>query len=274
MELKESINKIKSFICLKKTNDKPDDSSKSEESQPENKESKTEEKSNEKTTKDSSDKNVKTKTEEKTADKTSEAKTDLNKRIFGSWEAAWKGNDGTCVGCKEEFWELVKENYEIFADGATRNQKNNFAEKDGILDSVKGVVAFQAVIGVVGGIFYKLEYIDFSIFLTFFLSAAALLSIVLYAKEKHIGVHKYQETWVRHRNSLSKIQMEMVKYSQKLAPYDVQDGDERDMTFKIRFMEIMNENNEKFVDNMENKEISLSDLPDKLNLKAIKDAIT
>lgn len=46
MELKESINKIKSFICLKKTNDKPDDSSKSEESQPENKESKTEEKSN------------------------------------------------------------------------------------------------------------------------------------------------------------------------------------------------------------------------------------
>ena len=168
MELKESINKIKSFICLKKTNDKSDDSSKSEESQPENKESKTEEKSNGKTKKDSSNKNVKTKTEEKTADKTSEAKTDLNKYIFGSWEAAWKGNDGTCVGCKEEFWVLVKENYKIFADGATRNQKNNFAEKDGILDSVKGVVAFQAVIGVVGGIFYKLEYIDFSIFLTFF----------------------------------------------------------------------------------------------------------
>lgn len=92
----------------------------------------------------------------------------MNKYIFGSWEAAWKGNDGTCVGCKEEFWVLVKENYEIFADGATRNQKNNFAEKDGILDSVKAVVAFQAVIGVVGGIFYKLEYIDFSIFLTFF----------------------------------------------------------------------------------------------------------
>ena len=274
MELKESINKIKSFIYLKKTNDKPDDSSKSEESQPENKESKTEEKSNGKTKKDSSNKNVKTKTEEKTADKTSEAKTDLNKYIFGSWEAAWKGNDGTCVGCKEEFWVLVKENYKIFADGATRNQKNNFAEKDGILDSVKGVVAFQAVIGVVGGIFYKLEYIDFSIFLTFFLAAAALLSIVLYAKEKHIGVHKYQETWVRYRNSLSKIQMEMVRYSQELAPYDVQDGDERDMTFKIRFMEIMNENNEKFVDNMENKEMSLSDLPDKLNLKAIKDAIT
>ena len=48
MELKESINKIKSFICLKKTNDKPDDSSKSEESQPENKESKTEENPTEK----------------------------------------------------------------------------------------------------------------------------------------------------------------------------------------------------------------------------------
>ena len=60
MELKESINKIKSFICLKKTNDKPDDSSKSEESQPENKESKTEEKYNGQTKKDSSNKKVKT----------------------------------------------------------------------------------------------------------------------------------------------------------------------------------------------------------------------
>ena len=258
-----TLEKFMKIGGLDDISNKIDDSNKTDISQPEGKAS-TE------TPQGSSDKDAKDKIE----DESSGDRIDLNDYIFGNWETAWKGNNGLCVGRKEEFFMIVKESYSDAVDGAEKNQEKNFAEKDGMLDDVKKAVAFQAMVGFSYGLFYKLEFFDLTVSLTIFWAIAALQGIGLYAKEKHIGVHKYQETWVRHRNSLHKVQMEMVKYTQELAPYDVQDGDERDKTFKIRFLEIMNVNNEKFVDNMENKEISLSDLPDKLNLNTIKDTIT
>lgn len=58
----------------------------------------------------------------------------------------------------------------------------------------------------------------------------------------------------------------MVKYCNHLSPYD-KPGDDIDKLFMERIMAVLEINNSKFVANMENKEMQLSDLPGKIIVK-------
>lgn len=63
------------------------------------------------------------------------------------------------------------------------------------------------------------------------------------------------------------MQSEMVKYCNHLSPYD-KPGDDTNKMFMERIMSVLEINNSKFVANMENKEMQLSDLPSKIVLKS------
>ena len=59
----------------------------------------------------------------------------------------------------------------------------------------------------------------------------------------------------------------MVKYCNHLSPYD-KPGNDINGLFMERIMAVLEINNSKFVANMENKEMQLSDLPSKIVLKS------
>ena len=108
--------------------------------------------------------------------------------------------------------------------------------------------------------------IDFTSFLPLLAIICILLAAYFYASVKSIEVRKYQETWARHQNAFFLMQSEMVKYCNHLSPYD-KPGDDIDKLFMERIMAVLEINNSKFVANMENKEMQLSDLPGKIIVK-------
>ena len=56
-------------------------------------------------------------------------------------------------------------------------------------------------------------------------------------QKKHIGVHKYQETWVRHRNSLSKIQIfNASTCGDNCAPFILKLAKKKDLTINLRHL--------------------------------------
>ena len=94
-----------------------------------------------------------------------------------------------------------------------------------------------------------------------------LLAAWIYTSVKKIEIYKPQETWVRHRRTLYRMQVEMLRYCECLEPYNIADRNVVDRLFTLRMLSIFDNNINKFADNMENKEASLSDLPAQLNFK-------
>lgn len=189
--------------------------------------------------------------------------TVLNNSILQNWKSLWisSANNSSII----DFQEVVEANYKLFQAEAKYNQSKNFKEKGKIVLQVK---IGSLVIGLLSiYIFAFKRDIDFTSFLPFLVAICVLLAAFLYASVKAIEVKKYQETWARHQNSFFLMQSEMVKYCNHLSPYD-KPGDDTNKMFMERIMSVLEINNSKFVANMENKEMQLSDLPSKIVLKS------
>ena len=96
-----------------------------------------------------------------------------------------------------------------------------------------------------------------------FLLSIIIISIV---NNKWIVVKKYQETWARKALLRHKLSNEMLKYIYSFQPYDKAVKQKRDNLFMLNVLAILDQNMEKFVQNMEEKEHGLVD--DILSLKA------
>lgn len=194
--------------------------------------------------------------------------THLNDRVLDIWKTLW-GFNTINKNYKIEFQEVVEANYIFFQEEAKHNSSKNFAEKEKIVRRVK---ISALVIGLLSLCIFVIcmvvskKDIDFTSFLPLLAIICILLAAYLYASVKSIEVRKYQETWARHQNSFFLMQSEMVKYCNHLSPYDKQGGD-IDKLFMERIMAVLEINNSKFVANMENKEMQLSDLPGKIIVK-------
>lgn len=187
----------------------------------------------------------------------------LNKSILNRWIVLWGANT-TNKSYRESFQEVVQANYNFFQEEAKHNSSKNFAEKGKIVRRVK---TCALVIGLLSlGIFVFKKDINFTSFLPLLVIICVLSAAYLYASVKRIEVRKYQETWARHQNSFFLMQSEMVKYCNHLSPYD-KPGDDINKMFMERIMAVLEINNSKFVANMENKEMQLSDLPSKIVFK-------
>ena len=73
--------------------------------------------------------------------------TKMEKRILEEWETAWKGAQGedddenTQTDANKMLYDLVRENYKIFARKAARNRDDNFAQKNWLLYGI-GITVF------------------------------------------------------------------------------------------------------------------------------------
>ena len=73
--------------------------------------------------------------------------TKMEKRILEEWETAWKGAQGedddenTQTDANKMLYDLVRENYKIFARKAARNRDDNFAQKNWLLYGI-GIAVF------------------------------------------------------------------------------------------------------------------------------------
>ena len=187
----------------------------------------------------------------------------LNKSILNRWIALW-GANATNKSYKENFQEVVEANYKFFQEAAKHNSSKNFSEKGKIVKRVKISALLMGLLSLY--IFVCKKDIDFTSFLPLLAIICILLAAYLYASVKSIEVRKYQETWARHQNSFFLMQSEMVKYCNHLSPYD-KPGNDINELFMERIMAVLEINNSKFVANMENKEMQLSDLPGKIIVK-------
>ena len=192
----------------------------------------------------------------------------LNESILDRWIALW-GANATNKSYKESFQEVVEANYKFFQEAAKYNSSKNFAEKGKIVRRVKisalVIGLLSLCIFVMCMVVFKKD-IDFTSFLPLLAIICILLAAYFYASVKSIEVRKYQETWARHQNAFFLMQSEMVKYCNHLSPYD-KPGDDIDKLFMEHIMAVLEINNSKFVANMENKEMQLSDLPGKIIVK-------
>ena len=71
----------------------------------------------------------------------------MEKRILEEWETAWKGAQGegddknTQTDANKMLYDLVRENYKIFARKAARNRDDNYAQKNWLLYGI-GIAVF------------------------------------------------------------------------------------------------------------------------------------
>lgn len=212
----------------------------------------------------------------------------LERKILNRWKEEWGAEDKTAETEEEKMtWEdLVISNYELFYEKAKKNRDMNFCLKRIVIIATVSVIVLIAAFGILLFLLThattasnsSLQIWGFSVALPINMSITQSISILafagvlaaaaMYTIIKVVEIKKYQETWARHRDALYKIQEEMVRYSENLSPYDgANDNELKKKLFKHRFLGILSDNNKKFVDNMENKEASLSDLPAQLNFK-------
>lgn len=208
----------------------------------------------------------------------------LNREILEQWKIKWKANtnsntyDAHCL-------DIVTTSYNFSLAEATHHKGKNFIEKAKVIKRFRrSIIALtMAVI-----VFVMLSFlttkdgnplsvwkvsitlpikVEVSNFISVVVIMGLLLAAWLYASIKEIEVAKYQETWTRHVNSLHMMQTEMVKYCKRIPPYDNTDSNIINDLFMLRILDVLDDNNKKFVENMENKEAQLSELPTKMIIK-------
>ena len=88
--------------------------------------------------------------------------------------------------------------------------------------------------------------------------------IIIYVMSKWMDIKKYQETWARHYFHHHLLNHEIIQYVYELGDYSNKNDFDSKYIFINRFLAIENLNMEKFVANLENKEIRIGDWPELL----------
>lgn len=174
---------------------------------------------------------------------------------FETWKKCWNNGLKKKPEKKEyvNFADDMKKLLEWLDIKIRKNRKKNFRYK-GIY-----IVLFSAL-----GILYLFFFLsgasegegifsgigdNWAVFLTF--------PVFNLAIAKWIDVKKYQETWSRHYMQKALLEDEMYKYIYAIEPYDTEDAEE---AFIRQFLKIKQANDLKFIDNMENREKSITDM--------------
>lgn len=191
-------------------------------------------------------------------------------KICEQWEHKWIEEEEDKEKAKEDFFYLLCiYDYQYSCKKLKLNKKKNFRVKflcilPFVLITilfVGGVVAYNASILVTSQNFKDFlgkNNWSFSIFGTVFYSAALILT---YSVSKWLDVKQYQETWVRHSKHIYEIENEMLKYIWEREDYF--DAETRKAYFVKNIMKTWDENQRKFLENME-KEKQMENVLDSL----------
>lgn len=187
----------------------------------------------------------------------------FDQEIFDKWYFEWMKKADTN---EREFGNLLERIYKDICKKYQKNKRNNFISKF-IYIGVIIIIFICLILYFLWSIWENEETINGvignGILFIIFIIALNIIS-------KWIDIKKYQETWSRHRKHLYLLQQEMLYFLYQLGDYDPEkayyDSDRRKYFMK-RIFEIENINIEKFLDNMENKEIKVdSNIKDMMDI--------
>lgn len=188
----------------------------------------------------------------------------LDDPVFAKWKACWDSRLNK-VDERQKYMEFscFLERRWIWLDKKIkRNKKRNFCFKGmyilsfvilGLLylffflSPASKIPSEEGVISRIGE--------NWAVFLTFPVFSIAIA--------KWIDIKKYQETWVRHYMQKALLEDEMYKYIYSMEPYDKNSAE---MTFIEHCLDIKRANDVKFIENMEQKEQSITDLLNYINV--------
>ena len=182
--------------------------------------------------------------------------------ILNAWESEWNKNApiGQKSVEKDLFYNLFRYTYDEAVRKKDFNRERNFTCKLGFVIVIAGWIfccflyfMCKVLSGCYMGDTLK-ELISTGVFLI-------LLMLICGAISKWVDVKKYQETWSRHSRHIHLLEKEMLLFIYQLKPYDTF---RREETFVLRVMEIWDGNQNRFCENMENKEKELMDVFDRV----------
>lgn len=192
------------------------------------------------------------------------AKKDLNISScpdirFEEWKKCW--DNGLEKKPQKEEYEKFAEDMKQLLDWLNskikKNRKMNFRWKRIyiVLFTVLGILYLFFFLSGVSEGEDALRGIgdNWAVFLTF-----PVLSL---AVAKWLDVKKYQETWARHHVQKALLEDEMYKYIYAIEPYDTEEAEE---IFVRQFLKIKQANDLKFIENLETKEKSITDMFDQI----------
>lgn len=200
--------------------------------------------------------------EEKEAKK---ALAEAQRAILEKWKEEWKKGKNT----EEEdyFFKLFESNYQFVCGKMKKNSRYNFTAKRlylavilflPVLCLLAQIVSFLVQVGL--GIHNKnihmvsVNWLDNLLAITATIALSILLGAVV---AKWIDIMKYQETWARHADHKYKLDREMYFFITDAGSYS--DVRTKRRIFIERVFAIWDENNIKFVKNLEEKEKPLTD---------------
>lgn len=183
--------------------------------------------------------------------------------LYQIWKEVWKMEakkiSREIIGNKEDlFCELFENAYYFAKNEKSVNKKKNFKGKGIFFIVLLGGILAYSVLSILDAFS--------SISITFIDKTEVLLGLFLIALiiGKWLDVKKYQETWVRHSQQEYLIEKEMLLFLYRMGPYQ---ESKRALIFMERIVEIWDANEQKFVQNMENKEKNLLEVFDYIKKK-------
>lgn len=216
--------------------------------------------------KDKLDKKSRNKAETRKLKEDSKKIYQTKENILEEWRNYWMISGGT-LGCKflgtDIFCDVFVDNYNFIKYKEKINREKNFWVKKiyvVVLFLESGaflLLILYCIFGVKSALASdEISNAFISLIQTITESGIIGMGLYMFAKvvAKWIDIAKYQETWIRHATHVYMIEEQMLLYLLEMAPYDT---GERRKVFQKKAIEIWNANQEKFIDNMENKEKSL-----------------
>lgn len=175
-------------------------------------------------------------------------------KILPKWEVVWESDQDNNI-IYDFFKELFINTYKYVKISEKSNKDNNKHLK----------ILFLRVL-IFGYAVYLLLLVTSRKHITLLnlLDNGVILIIVIFVNSiisKWIDIKKYQETWARHSWNLYMMEKEMTLYTLKMDPYN--DINKKEAFIKKIFT-IWDENENKFVHNMSDKEKELMDVFNKL----------
>lgn len=171
------------------------------------------------------------------------------KNIFDQWKACWMldKNEAGHLNC---FFELFILNYKCVYDAKEFYKSKNFHWKKAYM--IMQALIFLAYLVFVLEIWFTngkvLELIEKGMILALF---TLMERLVL----KWLDIKKFQETWARYSWHLHRLNREMLLFISGMAPYHKED---KKIVFAKKIIRIWDENENKFVYNIGEKEKSLT----------------
>ncbi len=191
---------------------------------------------------------------------------DRNTREIGNDKVFWvKWKEKWCQNDENYRWflELFIETYKQVENKCKKNKAKNFAFK-----FIYIVILLVFFIGLVFYCLWNMSHSENGISSAiensvFFIIVVFALSII----SKWLDIKQYQGTWARHYHHKYLLEKEMMLYINGFAPYNMDNELKRKERFIKNFLKIEDINEEKFIYNIEQKEVPIERSINFLNKK-------